>query len=98
MDAKLITVVIASFSSLITGVVTHFYHRRETENDLETKLIERVESLTSKILDLNNAYMNSLEVIQVLKIENEKLKQEINLLKNVNTKLYRNSTIPKGRS
>lgn len=81
MDSKLIAMVAPVVSSIITFAFTHLYHRREQQNDLEAKLTARIEDLTLKIISLNEKYMNAMDKINTLVMENEQLKQQIELLK-----------------
>ncbi len=81
MFEKNLEILVPLISSTFTWFVTHLYHRREKQNDLETKLTARIEDLTEKIIKLNEKYINAMDEINLLRRENEDLKLQIELLK-----------------
>lgn len=76
-----IEVFLPIISSATTWIVTHLYHKKEKQSDLETKLTARIEDLTEKIIKLNEKYVNAMDEINHLRRENEDLKLQIELLK-----------------
>jgi len=81
---KYLNVIIPAATSLVTFVLTHLYHRREVQNDLETKLTNRIEELTCKIIELNEKYMQAIERINDLETKNRELKRKIEELQITN--------------
>lgn len=81
MESKILTLLAPVLSSIVTFIVTNWHHRREKQSDLETKLTARIEDLTLKIIGLNEKYINAMEKINALMIENEELKNQIEKIK-----------------
>lgn len=81
---KYFSVIIPAATSLITFILTHLYHRREAQNDLETKLTNRIEELTCKIIELNEKYMKAIERINDLDTQNRELTRKIQELQIIN--------------
>ncbi len=76
--------IIPAASSLVTLILTNLYHRREAQNDLETKLTNRIEELTCKIIELNEKYMKAIERINDLENKNRDLKRKIEEIQIIN--------------
>lgn len=68
-------------SAFATWFFTHIYHRREKKNDLETKLTARIEELTMMLIKTNTKLLENVKAINKLQLENEHLKNQINLIK-----------------
>ena len=81
---KYINVIIPALSSLLTFLFTHLYHKREVQNDLETKLTNRIEEITEKMIDLNEKYLRAIDLINDLRLENRELKRKIEELQILN--------------
>lgn len=81
---KFINIIIPAATSLVTFLLTHLYHRREAQNDLETKLTNRIEEITLKMIELNEKYLKAIDQINDLKQENRVLKRKIEELQILN--------------
>ena len=81
---KYINVIIPALSSLLTFLFTHLYHKREVQNDLETKLTNRIEEITEKMIELNEKYLRAIDQINDLRLENRELKRKIEELQILN--------------
>jgi len=70
-------IVIPVISALITWLLSHFYYRKERRNDLENKLIERINDLSEKYILLNEKYTNLFEKLNQVQRENKELKSQL---------------------
>lgn len=70
-------IVIPVVSALITWLLSHFYYRKERRNDLENKLIERINDLSEKYILLNEKYTNLFEKLNQVQRENKELKSQL---------------------
>ena len=70
-------IIIPVISALITWLLSHFYYRKERKNDLENKLIERINDLSEKYILLNEKYTNLFEKLNQVQRENKELKSQL---------------------
>lgn len=70
-------IIIPVVSALITWLLSHFYYRKERKNDLENKLIERINDLSEKYILLNEKYTNLFEKLNQVQRENKELKSQL---------------------
>jgi sensor histidine kinase YesM len=77
---NLITLIFSLLSSSLTWFATHMIHRREQKNDLESKLLKRIDDLTEKYLELNKMNIELADKFRELEYENRRLKRHIDKL------------------
>jgi cell division protein FtsB len=68
-------------SSIVTWLLSHYYHRKKNKSELEDILMERLNDLSEKYVKLNELYIDLVDEMDGLRAENKQLRNQITCLK-----------------
>ena len=68
-------------SSLATWLLSHYYYRKKHKSELEDILIQRLNDLSEKYVQLNALYIELVDEVDRVRTENKRLKNQIACMK-----------------